>query len=67
MKARKEKVSIAEIARRAIKEYCNPAKPDFSAVVREVGGSWRHLQIDPDHARALRYEWEKRPHGKVPY
>ena len=59
---RQQRISSAEVIRRAIREY-RQRKVDksFAAVLRETAGTWTSIKGDSrDHVDVLRKEWERR-------
>jgi predicted transcriptional regulator len=60
--SRRQRLSSAEIIRRAIKEYRrNVSQAGLQRVLKETAGKWRPVKGDSqDHVDALRTEWEDR-------
>ena len=58
---RKQRVSAAEIIRRAVKLYRrHVSEGGYDRVVRETAGAWKSIQGDSqEYIEAMRTEWEK--------
>ena len=58
---KRQRVSSAEIIRRAIKEYrVRKSEKGLAAVLRETAGTWTSIKGDTrDHLDTLRKEWER--------
>ena len=61
--AGRQRISSAEVIRRAISEYrANRSQKDLGKVLRETAGAWSSVSGDSrDHVDALRQEWERKP------
>ena len=59
--SRRHRISIAEVVRRAIREFRRKkSEKGLTAVLRDTAGTWTSLQGDSrDHVAALRREWEE--------
>ena len=59
---RQQRISSAEVIRRAIREYRQmKADKSFASVLRETAGTWTSVKGDSrDHVEALRREWKHR-------
>ena len=60
--SRRQRLSSAEIVRRAIKEYRRQvSRGGLKRVLQETAGKWKLIKGDSqDHIDALRAEWEDR-------
>ena len=58
---RRNRVSSAELVRRAIKEYrTRVERRDLQAVIRETAGSWKSVKGDSQKlVNGMRKEWER--------
>ncbi|MDW7762012.1 MAG: ribbon-helix-helix protein, CopG family [Acidobacteriota bacterium] len=61
--AGRQRISSAEVIRRAICEYrAKKSQKDLAAVLRETAGSWSSISGDSrDYIDAVRREWERKP------
>jgi Arc/MetJ-type ribon-helix-helix transcriptional regulator len=61
--AGRQRISSAEVIRRAISEYrTKRSQKDLGAVLRETAGSWSSVSGDSrEYIDALRREWERKP------
>jgi len=60
---RRNRISSAEVIRRAIKEF-REGKParSLKAVLEDTAGAWTSVRGDSrDYVEALRKEWERKP------
>lgn len=60
---RRNRISGAEVIRRAIREF-RQGKPDrgLKAVLAETAGAWTSIKGDSrDYVESLRKEWERKP------